>query len=97
VPGPRGRFAQLLGGPRRGGMAGDGDVHDASALVRDEQQDEQQTAGRRRHDEEIGGHHLSEVIRQKRAPGLRWRLAVAPLYFATLACETAIPSFNSSP
>jgi hypothetical protein len=51
VPGER--FAQLLGGPRRGGMVGDGDVHDAPALVRDEHQDEQQTARRRRDDEEI--------------------------------------------
>lgn len=59
VPGER--FAQLLGGPRRGGMVGDGDVHDASALVRDEHQDEQQTARRRGDDEEVGGHHRKGV------------------------------------
>jgi hypothetical protein len=53
--------------------------------VRDEHQDEQQTACRRREDEEIGGHHVSDVIRQKRVPGLGGRLPVGPMYFATVA------------
>lgn len=55
----------------------DGDVHNASALVRNEHQDEQQTARRRRDDEDIGCHHLSDVIPQERAPVLGWRLPVA--------------------
>jgi hypothetical protein len=29
------RFAQLLGGPRRGGMGGDSHVHDAAPVVRE--------------------------------------------------------------
>ena len=46
--------AKLLRGPRRRRMLGDRDVHDASAIVREEHQDEQQPARRRRHDEEVG-------------------------------------------
>ncbi len=52
---PRERFAQLLRGPRRGWMCGDGDVHDASAIVRQNDQDEQELVGRGWDHEEIRG------------------------------------------
>jgi len=47
--------AQLLRGPRRGWMCGDGDVHDASAIVRQNDQDEQELVGRGWDHEEIRG------------------------------------------
>ena len=52
---PRERIAKLLSGPRRGRMRGDRDVHDASAIVRQNGQHEQETSGRGRDHEEIGG------------------------------------------
>ena len=39
---PRERFAQLLRDPRRAWITGDGDVHDASAIVRQNDQHEQE-------------------------------------------------------
>jgi hypothetical protein len=41
--------------------------------VREHDEDEEEPEAYRRHDEEVGGHDLACVIRQKRAPGLgRW-------------------------
>jgi hypothetical protein len=53
------------------------DVHDASAIVRQQDQHEQEPVGRRRDHEEIRGHDLADVIPQKRAPRLRRRLTPA--------------------
>ena len=39
-------------------MVGDGDVHDASTLMREDQQHKQESARSRRHDEEIGRRDL---------------------------------------
>jgi hypothetical protein len=70
---PRKRFSNLLGGPRGGGMCGDGDVQDAPSMVGGHHQHEQQPAGGCRDYEEIGGRDLLQVIRQEGAPGLRRR------------------------
>ena len=51
-------------------MRGDRDVHDAPPIVRQDDQHKQEPIRDRRDDEEIGGHHLGDVIREKRAPGL---------------------------
>jgi len=69
------RFAQLLDGPRRSRIGGDGDVHDASAIVSQPDQHEQQAAGRRRDDAEIRSRDLAGVVPQERAPCLRRRTA----------------------
>ena len=45
---PRKRLAQLLRGPRRGRMVGDGDVHDAPVLVGEDDRDKQKAARRSR-------------------------------------------------
>jgi hypothetical protein len=50
-------------------MLGDRYVNDSSAVVREDDESEEQPEGDRRHDEEVGGHDLARVIRQKRAPG----------------------------
>ena len=64
--------AELLRRPRRGRVIGDGDVHDASAVVRQDHQHEEQPVRHRR--DEVSGHHLPDVVHQKRSPGLRrWR------------------------
>jgi len=49
---------------------GDRDVHDPSPLVREDDEHEEQAVGHGRYHEEVGRHHLTDVIRQERAPGL---------------------------
>jgi hypothetical protein len=51
---------------------GDRDVHDPSPLVREDDEHEEQAVGHGRYPEEVGRHHVTDVIRQERAPGLRW-------------------------
>ncbi len=68
---------QLLGGPRRGRMLGHRDVHDPSPIVGEDDEHEEQSEGDGRHDEEVGRHDLVGVIREERAPRLRWRGPVA--------------------
>ena len=55
-------------------MGGDGDVDDASAIVRQNDQHEQEAASCGRDHEEIRRHHLAQVIPEERAPGLRRRV-----------------------
>jgi len=66
-------------------MGGDGEVHDAATLMRQEYQHEQEAAGRGRHDEEVGSDDLADVIernvRQVCDGGRRRR----GMYFATVA------------
>ena len=64
-------LAQLLRRPRCRRTGDDRDVDDAPALVGEKHHDEQDTARRGRDHEEICRHYLSEVIRQRRTPGLR--------------------------
>jgi hypothetical protein len=70
---PRECLAKLLRGLRRGRMRRHGDMHDATAVVREDDQHEQQPTRRGWHDEEIGCGDLPGVIRQERPPGLRGR------------------------
>ena len=58
-------------------MVRDRDVHDVSALVREDHEHEQEPAGGGWHDEEIGSRDLLEVIREERSPCLRRRLGAA--------------------
>ena len=51
-------------------MLGDRHVHDSSTVVREDHEDEEQPEGDGWHDEQIRGHDLARVIREKRAPGL---------------------------
>src|SRR6185436_10323808 len=68
VPGER--LAELLGGPRRRRMAGDGHVCDAATLMRQNDQHEEESTRGSWYDEEIGGRDLADMIREKRAPRL---------------------------
>ena len=65
----------LLGRPMRGGMLGDVEVDDASAMVSEHDEDEEhpQACGGDR--EEIEGNQVPDVIGQERAPRLRGRRA----------------------
>ena len=54
-------------------MVGNGDVHNASTLMGEDQEYEQESTRCGRHDEEVGCRDLMDVIRQERAPGLRRR------------------------
>ena len=78
-------------------MCRDRDVSDASSIVREEDQYEQETVGHGRDDEEIGRHDLADVIRKnvRQVCDGGWRRR--PMYFATVAWQTSIPSFRSSP
>ena len=67
---PRKRLAELLGGPRRRGMTGDGHMYDAATLMRLNDQHEEESTRGGRHDEEIGGRDLADMIGEKRAPRL---------------------------
>ena len=71
---PRECVADVLSGPRCGRMTCNGHVHDAPAIVRQQDQYEQQAAARRRDHEEIRRHDLAHVIAQERMPCLRRRL-----------------------
>ena len=51
-------------------MLSDSHVDDSSTVVREDDEDEEQPERDGRHDEEIGGHDLARVIRQKCSPGL---------------------------
>ena len=70
---PRERFAEVVAPSRRRGVVGGGDVHDPTALVRQDHEHEQEPTCRRRHHEEVGSGDLGGVVRQERAPRLRWR------------------------
>lgn len=69
----------------RHGPVGDGDVDNAAAFVREDDEREQEPTGRRWDDEEISGRDLLEVIRQERAPGLRRGVFGRAMSFATVA------------
>jgi hypothetical protein len=51
-------------------VVGDHQVHDTTALMREDYQHEQEPARGRWYDEEIGGGDLLEVVHEERAPGL---------------------------
>ena len=55
-------------------MGRDRHVHDAAALVCQDNQHEEESIRGGWRDEEIGSHDLADMIREKRAPGLRGRL-----------------------
>jgi hypothetical protein len=54
-------------------MVRDSDMHDASAFVGQDHQHEQQAIRGGWHYDEVGGHDLADVVRQKRPPCLRRR------------------------
>ena len=76
---------------------GDGDVHRVSAIVGQHHQDEQEAAPHRGNHEEVGRRQLCPMVRQERAPSLRWWLPAAAMYFAAVAPQMSMPSFCSSP
>jgi hypothetical protein len=51
-------------------MRGDRDVGNSSAVVGEDDQHEEQPECHRRYYEEVGGHDLAHVIREKRPPPL---------------------------
>jgi hypothetical protein len=51
-------------------MGGDGHVHDATTLMRQDDQYEEESTRGGGHHEEIGGRDLADMIRDKRAPRL---------------------------
>ena len=51
-------------------MLGDRDVGNPSTVVGEDDEYEEQPEGDRWHDEEVGGHELARVIREKRPPCL---------------------------
>ena len=55
-------MAKLLRRPGRARVLGNGDVHDASAVVREHDQDEQQPIRDRWHHKEVSGHDLLDVV-----------------------------------
>ena len=70
---PRGAVARST----RRRPVGDGDVDHASTFVREDDEDDEQATRRRWDDDEVGGHDLSDVVRQEGFPGWRWRAPAA--------------------
>ena len=64
---------QLLGGPRRGGVLGHVDVHDAAAVMRDQHEHEEHAARQGRDGEEIRRNEGGEVVGEEGPPWLRRR------------------------
>jgi len=69
--------AELLRRPRGGRVIGDRDMDDASAFVGEDHEHEQQAIRGGWDYEEIGGHHLTDVVREERPPRLRWWASAA--------------------
>jgi len=61
----------LLGGPEGGGVLGDVEVDDGSAMVSEYDENEENAQARRGHSEEIEGDQVSDVVVEERAPSLR--------------------------
>ena len=62
---------ELLGRPVRGGVLGDVEVEDATAMVGEHHQDEEDAQLRGRHGKEIDSDEVSNMVGEERAPGLR--------------------------
>ena len=95
VPWPR--LAELLRGPRRGRMRRDVQVDDAASIVRQHHEHKQHAKGGGRDREEVDRGELGDVIGEEGAPRLGRGTPRRPRYFATVACDTSMPSFCSSP
>ena len=61
---------ELLRDPAAGRMSGHVRMDDASTVMGEDDQHEQEPERDRRHDEEVGGHDLARVVREKRSPRL---------------------------
>jgi hypothetical protein len=61
----------LLRRPGGGQVIGDRDVHDSTAVGAEDHQYEQEAIRGGRDHEKVGGHHLVDVVREKRPPRLR--------------------------
>ena len=59
---PRESFPQLVRRPLRGRMSGDGEMQNASAIVRQNEKDVQNLKADRRHREKIDGNQTLHVI-----------------------------------
>ena len=66
---------ELLGGPDGGGMLGDVEMEDASAVVGEHDEDEEDAEPSGGHGEKIDRDQVPDVISQERSPSLRWRRA----------------------
>jgi hypothetical protein len=54
-------------------MVGDSDVYQSPTIMAEDDQHKQHPEGNRRYDEQVHGHYLARVIRQKHSPRLgRW-------------------------
>ena len=62
-------------------VIGDRDMHDASPFVRENHQHEQHAIRDGRDHEEVGGHHLPDVVREERLPRLRRWPSATPHVF----------------
>jgi hypothetical protein len=60
----------LLGGPARGGMLGDVEVQDATAIVGKHDEDEEDTQAGGGNGEEIDSDEVPNMVGQERPPGL---------------------------
>ena len=60
----------------RGGVD-DVDMHDASPVVREDQEDEQDLAHHRGHDEDVHGDEAPAIVVENGSPALRWRPPMA--------------------
>jgi hypothetical protein len=70
--------------------------HSSPVLAQDDQH-KQDSEGGCRDSKEIKRNEVSGMIIEKRPPGLRRRPERLIMYLETVASETLIPSFNSSP
>jgi hypothetical protein len=75
---PRPRFAELLSGPRRGGVRRDIHVDNAASIVRQHHEHKQHAKGGGGDREEVDRGELGEVIGEKGAPRLRGRVTATP-------------------
>jgi hypothetical protein len=79
----------LLSHPGGGGLVGDADVDEFSAVVAKYHKAEEQAKGERRYDEEVDGRDIVTVRGQERPPGRDGRREARRMYLATVRAATS--------
>jgi hypothetical protein len=94
---PREGLNDLLGGPRGRGMLGDVEVDDVTSIVEQDDQDKEHRVPHGGDHQEIQGHQVRPVSREKGLPvgdgGLGGRLR----YVSTVDLVTSMPTFRRAP
>jgi len=94
---PKGKLPGVAGPSIPPWIRGHSKMDRTPTIVRENHKDEQQTERDRWHHKEIGRDQVLHMVLQKGPPRCEGGFRCRTIYFATVACETWIPSFINSP